>query len=154
MEGKTALKRKGAATAFFNVKLIKCAKKLACHLAFLFSGKTFDNMMSHLFMYQHCQDIWKLFQKNRPYLFLIKICLKMQFVVPMMNESFLTQLSIDVVANFKYATIDAIMDNFRYFIFVSGKICNLTKIANLIWQFQRWITKIVNWVRKYLRNNI
>ena len=56
----------------------------------------------------------------------------MQFVVPMMNESFLTQLSIDVVANFKYATIDAIMDNFRYFIFVSGKICNLTKIANLI----------------------
>ena len=44
----------------------------------------------------------------------------MQFVVPMMNESFLTQLSIDVVANFKYATIDAIADNFRqvlYFYF-------------------------------------
>ena len=154
MEGKTALKRKGAATAFFNVKLIKCAKKLACHLAFLFSGKTFDNMMSHLFMYQHCQDIWKLFQKNRPYLFLIKICLKMQFVVPMMNESFLTQLSIDVVANFKYATIDAIMDNFRYFIFVSVKICNLTKNC----KFNLTVSKVIHqssyWDRKYLRNNI
>ena len=67
------------------------------------------------------------------YLFLIKISFeKMQFVFQMMVESFLSQLPFDVVENFIYATIDAIMDNIRYFIFVSGKICNLTKIANLI----------------------
>ena len=64
----------------------------------------------------------------------------MQFVVQMMNKSFLSQLPFDVVENFKYATIDAIMDNFRYFIFVSGKICNLTKYC----KFNLTVSKVIH----------
>ena len=41
----------------------------------------------------------------------------MQFVVQMMNKSFLSQLPFDVVENFKYATIDAIMHNGQFQVF-------------------------------------
>ena len=69
------LGEKGLLEPFFR-EADKVRQKVSLSYRIFIFEKTFDNMMSHLFMYQHCQDIWKLFQKNKHYLFWLKYASK------------------------------------------------------------------------------